>query len=42
LSILSYCLEYLHRHPLEVDLPMHAIMQIAAYDRIKTDEIKRA
>lgn len=37
LAALSFCLEYLHRHPNEVDLPTDDLVDIMAYDRIKKE-----
>lgn len=41
LAVLMICLEYLHRHPKELDLNVQDIAEIMAYDRWKQDEWKR-
>ena len=38
---LSLCLEYLHRHPREVNLSLPDLLEIQAYDRIKQREIDK-
>lgn len=37
-SVLRVCLEFLHRHPDEVDLSMDALVEILAFTEIKAEE----
>lgn len=40
MAALSFCLEYLHRHPDEVDLSIDCLLDLMAYDKMKNEKAK--